>query len=88
MSRFHPTSLMRGLPITLSPFVVVVSVFADVRVLAQRRSMPAVCKSFVVKLYLCEVDQALGHRYKVFLILLCPHISCCTSEKPLGIQAR
>lgn len=50
--------------------------------------MPVVCKSSVVKLYLREVDQALGQEYKVCLRLLSHHITCCTSEKPLGIQAR
>lgn len=87
MSCFHPTSLARGLPITLSPFVVV-SGFVDVKVLVQSSLMPAVCKSSVVKLYLREVDQALGQEHKVFLMLLSHHISCCMSENPLGIQAR
>ena len=78
---------MRGLPITLSLFVVVVSVFVDVKVLVQSSLMPAVCKSSTVKLYLREVDQALGQEYKVFLTLLSHRISFCTLEKPLGIQA-
>lgn len=45
MSHFHSTFLVRGLLITLSPFVVV-SVFVDVKVLLVESSlMPAVCQS-------------------------------------------
>lgn len=44
MSRFHSTSLVRGLLVTLSLFVVV-SVFVDVKVLVESSLIPAVCNS-------------------------------------------